>query len=495
MLQQAVALHQQGQYLAAEDLYQQVLQIQPDHFDALHLLGVAARQRGDADTAIMRIRQAIVVNPRQAIAYCNLGAALQDLGKPQDALESYDRALQLQPDYAMAWNNRGNTLRCLGQSAAALHSYDQALRVQPDYAEALLNRGIALQGMDEHEQALDDFELALHIRVQDAAIHFARAVSLQYLHDYDEAITGYDLVLTLQTNHADAWFNRGICQHKLNQPAAALQSFEAAIEIRAGFSKAYQHKGNVLRLLGRTEEAVLAYQFAATHCRHKEERAEIDFALAALGATEPPPMSPISYVTDLFNQYAGHFDQHLINKLDYHVPQFIADAIDRHRSRQPGASLDLGCGTGLCGPYLRPYSTKLTGVDLSEKMLDRAGSTGMYDELHCQEIGTYLQQLEHRFELIVAADVFVYIGDLTVIFTEVSRVLQSGGLFAFSVESCDQKAKDYTLSSSQRYAHSCDYLQRLAMEHGFIIAEARQETARKDKGADVLIHILILVRQ
>ncbi|MES2038269.1 MAG: tetratricopeptide repeat protein [Pseudomonadota bacterium] len=493
ILQQAIALHQQGKLAAAEALYLQVLQAQPEHFDALQLLGVIAKQSGDAALAVTRLRQAIAIDAQQAIAHGNLGTALQDLGLPQEALASYDMALQLKPDYAMAWNNRGNTLRSMGKLPAALHNYDKALRLNPRYTEALLNRGIAQQEMDEHQQALQDFDEALTLKPQDAAIHFARAFSLQCQRLYEDAIAGYEDVLHLQPEHIQAWCNRGICLQKIKQFAAALDSFEQATKIKPDYVKAHLQYGNTLRQMGRDDAAIAAYQTASNHCKDDAELAQIHYALAALGVMDTPAMSPPAYVADLFDQYASHFDEHLLEILHYQVPSLLSKAISKHVKAEPGNYLDLGCGTGLCAAHLRANASKLTGLDLSEKMLNQARKTGLYDELHCAEISDWLQLQDQDFDLIMAADVFVYIGDLNQVFSAASRVTQAGAVLGFSVEIADESA-DYILRPSQRYAHSHAYLQRLAQSHGFKIVETSQEIARQDKGEDVHAHILVMIK-
>lgn len=497
ILQQAIALHQQGKLAAAEALYQQVLQAQPEHFDALQLLGVIAKQRGDPALAVTRLRQAIAIDAQQAIAHGNLGAALQDLGLSQEALASYDVALQLKPDYAMVWNNRGNTLRSMGKLPAALHNYDKALRLNPRYTEALLNRGIAQQEMDEHQQALQDFDEALQLTPQDAALHFARAFSLQCLRVYKDAIAGYEDVLHIQPEHMQAWCNRGICLQKLQQPEAAVDSFARAIKIKPDYVKAHLQYGNTLRQMGQDDAAIAAYQTAASHCKENAELEQINYALAALGVLDAPAMSPPAYVADLFDQYAAHFDEHLLETLHYQIPALLSMAVSKYVKAEPGNYLDLGCGTGLCAAYLRPKASKLTGIDLSEKMLSRARKTGLYDELHCAEIGDWLQLQDQDFDLIMAADVFVYIGELDTVFAAASRIMLAGAVLGFSVEASVEtthESADYILRPSQRYAHSHAYLQRLAQLHGFKIAETSQEIARQDKGEDVHAHILVMIK-
>ena len=135
-LNQGMALHQQGKLADAERCYGEVLQRQPDHFGALHLLGVIARQTRRTERAVELIKRAIGLNPKVAVAHNNLGNALRDLKRPAEALASYDKAIALKPDYASAHINRGNALRDLQRPAEALASYDKAIALKPDYAEA-----------------------------------------------------------------------------------------------------------------------------------------------------------------------------------------------------------------------------------------------------------------------------------------------------------------------------------------------------------------------
>jgi predicted TPR repeat methyltransferase len=490
MLQQAVTLHQQGRLQAAEDLYQQVLTRQPDHFDALQLLGVIARQRGDAPTALKHLNAAIAVNPAQAIAHCNLGATLQDLARSAEALASYERALQLNPAYLLALNNRGNVLRSLGRQDEALQSFQHALQLKPDYAEALLNRGISLQAMDQHEAAIADFDAAMQLKKNNIEACFARAVSLQYLQYPEAAIQDYDDVIDQQPQHAEAWCNRGICLQKLQQYEAALSSYVQALKIRPVYGRAQQQRGRVLQLLARNEEAIAAYELALAQGADAEQ---IHYALASLGKVAAPVVAPAAYVTELFDQYAGHFDQHLLTVLDYQVPALLTAALEKYGPSQNSVSLDLGCGTGLCARFLRPWSARLSGVDLSAKMLEKARQTQLYDDLHQMEIAAFLTQASPIYDLLVAADVFVYIGDLQAVFAGAKKALRRDALFGFSCEVND--TADYLLQPSHRYAHSMSYLQTLADAHDFVVLEARQEYARQDKGEKILINIVVMRRK
>jgi len=168
----------------------------------------------------------------------------------------------------------------------------------------------------------------------------------------------------------------------------------------------------------------------------------------------------------------------------------VAAALARHVSGTASSTVDLGCGTGLCAPFLRPLSTRLAGVDLSDNMLAQARAAGLYDELACADIGDYLAAHPQAFDLAVAADVLVYFGELDTLFGQVRAALRSGGTFCFSTEALDQG--EFMLLPSNRYAHALAYLERLAARHGFTVLEADNATVRSEQGAELKGHLLVL---
>lgn len=500
LLQQAVALHQQGSLQMAQALYRQVLELEPQQFDALHLSGVIARQQGDAPAAIALISQAIAIDGAQAQAHANLGAALQDAGRPQDALSSYDRAVQLKPGYAMAHSNRGNTLRKLGRLDEAVAAYEHALQLQPNYPEALCNRAIALQDLGRYDDALASAEQALSQRLNYADACFARGNALQSLRRLDDAVESYDRALHLKPGWAEVYCAQGTALQRLRHFDAALDSYARAVAIKPGYALAHYYRGNTLRAMGRKDEAVAAYQLAQ---EHGDDPQTIAYALASLGVGDTPAALPNEYVRSLFDQYADHFDQHLLEVLDYQTPAFLDQLLRASlapEDLQNLNTLDLGCGTGLCAPYLRPLSRTLTGVDLSDKMLDKARTRGLYDSLVCGDLLPLLSQQTGDCDLAVAADVFVYIGDLAPVFAGVRQALRGGGHFCFSVEALeedgggDHQARDFALRPSNRYAHALGYLRRLAGEHGFDVVAAQPLLARQENGTQVAAHALLLRR-
>jgi predicted TPR repeat methyltransferase len=198
-------------------------------------------------------------------------------------------------------------------------------------------------------------------------------------------------------------------------------------------------------------------------------------------------------VIDLYDRYADQYDQHVAGALKYRTPELLLDAIGRFVQSSNLDILDLGCGTGLFGALLRKRARTLTGVDLSPNMLKIARRRQVYDDLICDELVDFLSTRSERFDLAVAADVFVYIGDLSEVFQAVQCRLRPGGLFCFSVEAGDDE--DFALGTNLRYAHSAAYLRKLAKDHVFALEAIESSVIRHDKGAQVLGHLAVLRSQ
>lgn len=515
LLKQAVALHKAGERAQAEKLYADVLRREPDNFDALHLMGVLARQGGAFEAAVELIGKAIALNGGKAIAHCNLGAALQDAQRHADALASYERALALQPSYPMALANRGNALRNLGRLHEALASYDAALAQQPAYPEALGNRGIALHLLGRRAEALDSFGQSLTLNPSLAESYCGAAITLQSLGRHEEAKEAYRRAIDVRPGYAEAWSAFGTLLLRTGDYAGALECHDHAVLLQPTGAQAHLHRANALRTLKRGDEAVEAYRDALA-CGADE--ASVAYQLAALGAQQAPPMPPPQYVAALFDQYADDFDHHLQNMLEYRAPQLLLAALDGADALSLAAAdaldvLDLGCGTGLCGPLLRPYARTLAGVDLSALMLEQARQREVYDELACADIADFLRAHPASYGLLVAADVLVYLGDLQPLFGAARLALREGGVFAFTVEADDAKQEgegrervhahrhagrtgaEYALRPSGRYAHGRAYLDALALAHGFDVRSLTSRVLRKDEGEDVAGLVAVLAVQ
>ncbi len=281
------------------------------------------------------------------------------------------------------------------------------------------------------------------------------------------------------------------------QGAAELmgQALELAPDWAAGWFRLadYEEKS------GRKEAAIEALR--KTLRLNPEDIFGASLKLALLGAAETPEQPPSTYVERLFDDYAERFDAALTEKLDYSVPEKLAALIDRASGgRRFRHVTDLGCGTGLFGERIRDRADFLEGFDLSANMLAKAEGKAIYERLGQADLslppeasGLFGELAEERADLVSAADVLMYLGNLESMFLIIDRLLAPDGLFAFSVENAAAEG-GFVLRSSLRYAHSEPYVGSLCAEHGLSLIAVEQTVIRMDAGLPIS-GILLLARK
>ncbi|WP_230531322.1 class I SAM-dependent DNA methyltransferase [Microvirga roseola] len=278
--------------------------------------------------------------------------------------------------------------------------------------------------------------------------------------------------------------------------AAAADLARQVIELAPGFAAAHALLGRSLAMTGPQGEAVTALLQALE--LEPEDALGLRIDLARLGALEPGAAIADGYVRALFDGYAPRFEKHLTESLGYCGPDLIVEALRRvcatgshpvHFER----ALDLGCGTGLMAKALQGAFGTMEGVDLSGRMLERARQSGLYAGLHQGHLTPFLVgRGEGEADLVIAADVFIYLADLAPVFRETHRVLKPGGLFVFTVQS--HPGDGVVLGHDARYAHSETCLRELAETVGFTILVFERASIREDRGAPVPGFLCVLQR-
>ncbi len=457
--QAALEHYQAGRAPQAGAIFQQILQVEPNHPDALHFLGVIAIQSGNKDVAVELISKAISIKPTSLMHY-NLGLVLRAQGKLDDAAASYRKATALQPDYADAHFNLGNVLQKQGDATGAVASYRKVLALKPDWVDAHNNLGSALQ-----EQG----------KLDDAAASYRRAISLK-------------------PGFANAHNNLGIALQKQGKLDDAAASYRRAISLKPDYADAHKNLGSVFQDQGQMDKAVESYR-QAVRLDPKNESAEHFIAALAAKTTE---RAPSQYVEKLFDGYANTFDTHLVQGLKYKMPAELVALLKRAADLPIGEwdVLDLGCGTGLAGSEISPHARQLVGVDLSSNMLAKAGARNVYHRLVQSDLLPMMRgEATSSYDMIIAADVFVYLGRLDEIVSEAGRLLRAGGYFLFSVEALDalsggaigaESKPEYKLNQSGRYAHSANYLEKLASANGFRSLSMISTPVRLEKEVPIL---------
>ncbi|BCS55990.1 glycosyltransferase family 41 protein [Geobacter sp. SVR] len=255
----AIKHHQSGQLQEAEAIYRRILDIDPENFDALHLLGVLAHQVGKHDVAVELIGTAVQKNAASPAAFINLGEALRALQRFGDAEQCYQRAIALKPDYAEAYNNLGIMLDDLGRAAEAEQAYRRALAIKPDFAEAHGNLGNALQSLGRLEESVLSCQRAITLKPDFAAAYSNLGVALNDLGRSHEAEQACRQAIMLNPGFASAQCNLGIALKEQGRLEEAVAAYRRAIELAPGSAPTYSGLGTALKELGLLGEAERAY--------------------------------------------------------------------------------------------------------------------------------------------------------------------------------------------------------------------------------------------
>lgn len=316
--------------------------------------------------------------------------------------------------------------------------------------------------------------------------------TLKKLGHVQESLEPMQKAVVLSPNDYEAFNNLGVTLKDLGRVDNAIGCYRQALALKPDYADAHGNLGAALREQGKLNEALASYRKKLQLMPDDQETAH---HVAALSGAQTQ-RAPERYVVDVFNNYAETFDEHLQGTLLYNVPGELTELITRH-SPPPASKwrvLDLGCGTGLAGQAIAPFARQLVGVDLAPKMLEKAADRGIYERLVCSDLMTMMSaEAPGSYDVVTAADVFVYLGELSNIMREARRLLAPRGLVAFSVESTDPDTacNTYQLRTSGRYGHSAGYLDQLAAQNGFSVVARAPVRIRAEAGNDIMGELVV----
>jgi len=448
-------------------------------------------QAGQLKEAIFLLEQAAAMRPTDAAYQHNLAQAYEAAGQTDNAIKAFARAVAAAPAsaepviaLAQARIARGQP----GDAAAAVAVLRTALAAGTDTAELHHYLGVALVSAGLPKEAVVACRTALTKKPEDPTMLYHLALAHRAAGDTKEVRKSLIKALELQPGLAHAWCGLATLDAEAGRFVEAAALYRRAISAKRDFPAAYQGLGRVLQEAGKRDEAMTAFAQAVQAARGDLGRpavaapasvaqleravtptvrqAQFHYALAALTNVFPPSQVPPEAISGLFDKYASYFDDHLRGTLVYRVPELLTAAVAAAWSGNPMDVLDLGCGTGLCGPMLRPMAKTLEGVDLSSQMIEKAKERGVYDRLTVIELVEGMRQGRNACDLLVAADVLIYLGDLSLVFEAAAAALRPGGMFVFSVEA-EEGERYHLIKQSRRYTHSKKYLRHLATIYGF----------------------------
>lgn len=443
--QRALELHRQGEGARASFLYRRVLALCPEHGEACFFLGLLAVDCGDSEEALACFGRARELLPREPAVAFQLGMTHYASGRRKMAIEEFHATLALDEGHWQAAYNLGTACLAEGRMAEAIEAFHAAARHNPQDPDIHFNLGLACKKAGRLEEALQAYLCAMEIAADDAEVHYNLALVYKELGCRDEAVVSLEIAVALRPDYGAAFGNLGVLYVDLDRVEEAIGCYRRLVEL--------------------DHNAVAA--------RH---------ILAALSG-ETTASAPSSYIADLFDGFSGHFEERLLVDLEYRTPWDLKALLLAATDGVPagGRLLDLGCGTGLVGQVFQDVAHHRVGVDLSPRMVEAAAAKNLYDRLEVMEIVEFLEGNDEVFDLIVAADVLIYVGDLEKVFAAIARRLAKGGRLLFSTE--QMAGEGYCLRCSGRYAHSAAYVHDLARGHGLRVVASEATNLRKEKGS------------
>ena len=545
-------LHQSGEHEKAFLGYQALLSQQPNSPELHHIIGIYFAQSGQTEKAHQHFKNAIDLDPDNFRYQEALATLHSSAGQPKKAIALLEKIVRNHPDYHTAKLNLASCLIKIqahdkaqtilselltkNLSIANIH-YHQALidmhnqnvsnaiaqleltlKLEPNHLPAMKQLAKAYHQNEQHQAAKLLYESGTAADPNDFEFKHLGAANLLALDEHEPALIWLLEVYAQSPDLEDLNHNLGAVYLTQGQFKSALHHWlrehhqkpttetfynvgmtyqylnrleDARTYLQETLKRDPKHLGAMVNLGANALQcfdhplAISYYQSALTI---KPNDKSILHVLNALQGNETDQKAPAEYVENLFDQYANHYDDHLEKVLHYQVPELITRLINEYGPKAPGKILDAGCGTGLMAKKLQPFATRLVGIDLSNKMLEKAAKTKAYDRLEHTEITS---MRDETFDIIILADVMPYIGNPEPILKWASEILNPGGLICLSFE-IGNSEKTWQLSTTARYQHHPEKLQEIAINLGFQVKEMLACNLRKQLGEPLKGGILAL---
>lgn len=378
-----------------------------------------------------------------------------------------------------------------GDIEQAIHFYSQVAACVPEVAGIHYNLGLAHFELAQFAEAVNAYSKAAELNPEDPDIFYNLGLACKKAGRHSEAEQAYLKALALTPDDHDILYNLGCCYLEAGSIEHARKTFEALTDLEPDRVSALNNLAYINHLLGNYDRAKELYK-QVVELDPGRQSAQYMYSVLN-GSTEKAP--PREYIRELFDRYSESYDQCLVENLEcslYNTMRKIFDETTPEKSVYEHG-LDLGCGTGLTGEAFRSACRRLDGVDLSRKMIERARSKNIYDDLHCNDIIEFLHESGKTFDLMIAADVLPYLGDLGPLFEAAASKSTDDTIFCFSSEAAMKP--EWVLQSSGRYAHHPGYIQKTAEQTGWTVLQESQADIRKEKDQWVKGHIFVLGRQ
>lgn len=413
---------------AARENYIQAINLKKDYLEAHFNLGLVFLAQQEKTAALTQFKNVISLHPNYIQGHWQLANIYwqeQDLEKVH---YHYQKIFNLDPNSVELLNNLSVLMLKKGQNNTAIDYLKRALAIDPTHKISRNNLAAVLLQNNQLKEAIWHYSLYLNLEPLDIEALFNRAHGLMLIGNLHEAIVDLKQILIIEDTQIDTHCNLAAIYLKLKDSSSALKHYQTILNLN-------------------------------------NKHPIANYMISSLTQKNTPKAAPLEYIKNLFDNYAFQFDDHLKNILFYKIPQLLRKQLDPFLEKEKYNLLDLGCGTGLSGEYFIDISKKLTGIDISRNMLNKAKEKACYDVLIEKDLMNGIIELEEKFDLILCVDTLVYFGDLNEFFNKVLLCLTINGLLCISIEVSNQNFSSYSLQTNGRYQHTKMYIIELAKKN------------------------------
>jgi predicted TPR repeat methyltransferase len=374
-----------------------------------------------------------------------------------------------------------------GDLTRALVAYRELLTAIPNSALLHFNCGLALFENEDFTGAEEQYQLAVKSCPEDPDIHYNRGLNFRRLGRLQQGASSFKEAFRLGDTSIDTLYNLALCHQDMDEHQEASRLYDIILDQQPDHTSSLNNYAFLCHKTGNSQKAEELYSNLLLY--NPQHQAAQHMLNSLKGET--PETAPLEYVEAIFDNYAQGFEESLVGKLQYRTPHTLLELyLENVAEEMQHSCLDLGCGTGLAGVHFNPYCTTLTGIDISEEMLAVAREKQIYASLHKDDILGFLQADTTHYDLILAADVFTYMGDLQTLFRECASHASVGTYFLFSVEETASAA--YVLKASGRFGHSQSYINAMAEKNNWHTIGHKHSRLRQDGGQWVMGHLFLL---
>jgi predicted TPR repeat methyltransferase len=419
---------------------------------AMRRLGLTFWAAGQPAAAAEALGDSVALDDRDGAVWLDLGFSRRACGRSSEALEAFERAAELTPGVARVWLAIGLAAKELGAAPRAEAALERAVELDPLLDDAAYALGLICFETRRYAEAAHRWRPLAARGYRAAGLKLGLGQCEFFLGDFAAAAVSLQAHLEIAPGDADIARRLALLRF-LNGairggPQAGREAYvRGAAADPAALGEIARVAVSLLSAYGYAQTALsVARAFLADDADDPVGRHQ----LAALSA-EPLARASADFVTTYFDRFADTFDEQLYGVLQYGGPRRLNDLVAA-TGAPTARTLDLGCGTGAAGALLRPRATRLEGVDLSSRMLDKARARGLYDELAQADMVDWLAGRENAYDLVFVADALIYLGELGPLLAAAAGAIAPGGSLAVTLEPTTRAP--YELMPSGRFAHS-----------------------------------------